>query len=87
MRKQSTKQKLAKKTLPKPVSRYFWGDNLKELNWKDHKNYITKTILEKGDSNAVNWLIKKAGKAYVKKIAQKERLDKKSKTFWNFYFT
>lgn len=73
--------------LPKQITKYFWGDNLKELNWKDHKDYITKTILEKGDSSAVKWLETKTNKNYLKKIAKSEKLDSKSKKFWNFYLS
>jgi len=67
--------------LPKTVTKYFWGDDLKELNWKDHKGYITKTILEKGDSKAIKWLVAKTGKSYIKKIAKVKKLDPKSKKF------
>ena len=73
--------------LPKTVTKYFWGDDLKDLNWKDHKAYITKTILEKGDSKAIKWLVAKTGKNYIKKIAKVKKLDPKSKRFWNFYLS
>lgn len=73
--------------LPKKVSKYFWGDNLKELNWENHKDHIIKTILEKGDSKAIAWLMTKTNKNYLKKIAKEKRLDPKSKHFWSFYFS
>lgn len=73
--------------LPKYISRYFWGDNLKELNWEDHKDYITKTILEKGDLPATKWLMAKTDKNYLKKITKEKNLDPKSKNFWNFYLS
>ena len=75
------------KKLPKTVTKYFWGDNLKDLNWKDHKGYITKTILEKGDSGAIKWLVAKTGKNYIKKIARERKLEPKSKNFWRFYLS
>jgi len=28
-------------TLPSSVQKYFWGDNLEELSWSKHKNYIS----------------------------------------------
>ncbi|OGD91325.1 hypothetical protein A3E14_02390 [Candidatus Curtissbacteria bacterium RIFCSPHIGHO2_12_FULL_41_13] len=73
--------------LPKTVTKYFWGDNLKDLNWKYHKDYITKTILEKGDSRAIRWLMVKMGKNYIKKVAKEKRLESKSKKFWRFYLS
>ena len=73
--------------LPKTVTKYFSGDNLKDLNWKYHKDYITKTILEKGDSRAIRWLMAKMGKNYIKKVAKEKRLESKSKKFWRFYLS
>jgi len=73
--------------LPKKIAKYFWGDNLEELNWKGHRDYITKTILEKGDLEALEWLFGKTDRNYLKKIAKKEKFEAKSKNFWNFYLS
>ena len=73
--------------LPKTVAKYFWGDNLKDLNWRDHKDYITKTILDKGNSQAITWLMAKTDRNYIKKIAKGKELGPKSKNFWNFYLS
>jgi hypothetical protein len=42
--------------LPRSVTRYFWGDNLQELDPQVHVAYITQTLLEKGDTEALRWL-------------------------------
>ena len=73
--------------LPNNVLKFFWGDRLKELSWGKHKDYIAKTILEKGDKQAVKWLLEKADKKYLKTIVKENELDLKSKNFWNIYLS
>jgi succinate dehydrogenase flavin-adding protein (antitoxin of CptAB toxin-antitoxin module) len=73
--------------LPQNVLKFFWGDNLSELNWESHKEYITKTLLEKGDKDAIRWLFERTDKDYLKKIVKEKRLDKKSENFWNLYLS
>ena len=63
--------------IPQAIFRLFWGDNLKELNWKKNKDYIAKTILEKGDKASIRWLLKKAGKLYLKDLVKSSKLDPK----------
>ncbi len=41
---------------PRSVGRYFWGDNLHEISLEKQAKYITQTLLEKGDTDAVRWL-------------------------------
>lgn len=74
-------------SLPKNILKLFWGDNLKELDWKKHKSYIVKTILEKGDKGAVKWLLGKVDKKYLKSLIKERGLDQKSKNFWNIYLS
>ena len=72
-------------TLPKSVLKYFWGDDLKDLSWAKHQDYITQTILEKGDSQAVKWLMQTIDKERLKSTLPHLKLDPKSKNFWSFY--
>ena len=65
--------------------KYFWGDDLKDLSWVKHQNYIIQTILEKGDRKAVRWLMKKINKKDLKNTLPHLKLDSKSKNFWHFY--
>lgn len=74
-------------SLPKKVLKFFWGDRLEELSWKKHKNYIAKTILEKGDKEAVKWLLSKADRKYLKTLVKEKGFDLKSKNFWNIYLS
>jgi len=73
--------------LPDGVLKYFWGDSLEELSWKRHKHYIAKTLLEKGDRNALKWLLGIADKKYLRTLVNEKKLDKKSKNFWNIYLS
>ncbi len=59
MRDHSLKLKSGERDLPDYVRKYFWGDDLNELSWKKHEDYIAKVLLERGDEKAVKWLLKK----------------------------
>ena len=73
--------------LPRSVLIFFWGDKLKDLNWEKHKKYIAKTLLEKGNRESINWLLRKADRAYLRGVVKNERLDPKSKNFWEIYLS
>ena len=73
------------KNLPASVLKFFWGDDLSDLSWEKHRDYIAKTILEKGDKEAIRWLLENADKEYLKKIVKEKRMDLKSKNFWSIY--
>lgn len=70
--------------LPKYITRYFWGDDLKSLSFAKHASHITRTLLEKGDTPAIKWLLKKSNKSLLKKELH-PRMNKKSKNFWQIY--
>ena len=73
--------------LPDYVTKYFWGDNLTELNWQDHQKYITQTILEKGDAPASVWLLSKYAKPDLLALIPQLKLTPKSKNFWTLYLS
>lgn len=73
--------------LPATIKKYFWGDNLDDIKWPNHKKYITQTLLEKGDEKAVVWLLGKVGQTEIKQILPKLKLSEKSKNFWQLYFS
>jgi len=75
------------KKLPKNILKLFWGDDLKDLDWGKHKDYIAKTILSKGDTGEIKWLFENAQKSYLKTLIKENKLDEKSKNFWNIYFS
>lgn len=73
--------------MPDEARKYFWGDDLGDLNWQDHKNYITQTLLEKGDEKAIKWLFSKIDRGSLAKILPQIKLSEKSYNFWNIYLS
>ncbi len=73
--------------LPTFLNKYFWGDDLNEINLKDHKNYIAKTILSIGDLRAVKWLDDKFDASFLKSLLNSKRIDEKSRSFWKLYYS
>ena len=74
-------------SLPKSVLKYFWGDNLQDLSWLKHQDYIVQTILEKGDKEAVSWLFSKKNKRELKNKLPQLKLSPKSENFWSIYLS
>lgn len=68
--------------LPQNLKKYFWGDDFSQLNTKDHKNYILKTLLEIGDQDAINWLFANFSKKELKQALPDLKLSPKSKNYW-----
>lgn len=73
--------------LPSFLNKYFWGDNLEEINLKNHKKYIARTILSIGDLEAVKWLNSKFDKPFLKRLLDSKQVDKKSANFWKLYYS
>lgn len=74
-------------SIPSQAKKYFWGDDLGQLNWQSHKQYIVQTLLNKGDEKSVSWLLKKMGTAQIKNMMLHIKLDHKSQNFWSIYFS
>jgi len=73
--------------LPIEVTKYFWGDDLNELNWKDHKRYISQTLLEKGDWKSIGWLCEKLSRKEILNTLNEYKLTEKSRNFWQIYLS
>lgn len=73
--------------LPTFITKYFWGDDLKELNWEKHHNYIIQTLLEKGDQRAYKWLLSKENPQSIHSLLSQLKLSKKSANFWSIYLS
>lgn len=74
-------------TLPQTIAKYFWGDNLDDLNWVQHSKYITQTLLEKGDTEAVKWLFSLIKRDEIKQLLPSLKLSPRSKNFWQIYLS
>lgn len=73
--------------LPDYITKYFWGDDLSELDLQKHQDYISQTILDKGDTKAVAWLFSQMKKETIKQKLPKFKLSPKSKHFWEVYLS
>jgi hypothetical protein len=73
--------------LPTSLKKYFWGDNLNDLKWPDHKKYIIQTLLEKGNGRAIRWLFNLTSKSQIIQLLPEFRLSKKSLNFWETYLS
>ncbi len=69
------------------VKKFFWGDDLTQLNWATHKKYIVQTLLEKGDQDSIQWLFEQANQTEVKEILPTLTLSPKSNNFWKLYLS
>lgn len=74
-------------SIPPYLTRYFWGDNVRQLNVKEHQKYIVQTLLEIGNNDAIQWLFSAVDKQTIKKLLPSLKLSKKSANFWNIYFS
>ena len=74
-------------SLPTYITKYFWGDDLQELDLKKNKEYIIQTILEKGDQKAIQWLLSEFDKDTLRQLISQIKLSKKSANFWGLYFS
>ncbi len=73
--------------IPDTVSRFFWGDNLGELNVEKHGKYIAQMLLDRGNTEAVRWLFTQFSPDQIKTWLPSLKLSKKSATFWSMYLS
>ncbi len=71
--------------LPPNVTKYFWGDDLNELNLNDHQDYIIQTLLDNGDEHAIRWLLRTYCKNDLYEMLPRLKLSPRSANFWNIY--
>lgn len=73
--------------IPDIVKKYFWGDDLSELNWEKHKLYIIETLLNKADKSALKWLFQQISPQEIQKMLPSLKLSTKSLNFWQIYLS
>ena len=76
-----------KMNLPATLKKYFWGDELNDIKWPNHKKYIVQTLLERGNSGAIKWLFNFVSKVQIRQMLPGLRLSKKSLNFWKIYLS
>ena len=72
-------------TIPPFAAKYFWGDNLQDLDLQNHKKYIIQTLLDKGNQESLHWLFSVFDKKAIKQLLPGLKLSKKSANFWAVY--
>lgn len=71
--------------LPKFITKYFWGDDLSQLDFSKNKKYILQVLLERGDQKAIQWLFSVLDRNFIKSTLPKVKLSEKSAHFWRIY--
>ena len=73
--------------LPKFLYFYFWDTNVKEVDTVKHKRIIAERVLDKGDEEAIAWLLNNYSVRFLKDVVRKTRnLSLRSIYFWVNYF-
>lgn len=78
---------MTRSSIPSHVLKYFWGDNLDELDLQRNNSYIIQTLLEKGDQKAIKWLFSTLSQDAVRDVLPVVKLSKRSAQFWNLYLS
>lgn len=73
--------------IPSYVTQYFWGDDLTQLGLQKNTKYISQTLLEMGNTDALHWLFTHRDKKAIKEELPTLRLSEKSANFWNIYLS
>jgi len=73
--------------LPLQAKKYFWGDDLDQLDWNQHKKYISQTLLDKGDAASISWLLKQMTPQELLKMLPSLKLSPKTRNFWKIYLS
>lgn len=73
--------------LPDYVAKYFWGDDVAELSWKQNKKYIVETLLNRGDERAIEWLFQNVEKKDITTELEQYKLEPKSANYWKLVLT
>ena len=75
------------KSMPSQAKKYFWGDNLDQLDLVTHQKYIAQTLLEKGDLASVSWLLNILTPKKLGRMLPRLKLSDKSRNFWAIYLS
>lgn len=73
--------------MPTYVTKYFWGDDLTQLSWEKNSKYMTETILNRGNTEAIYWLLNRVKKSKLSNDLQNLKLNPKSANFWRIYLS
>jgi hypothetical protein len=73
--------------LPNSLRRYFWDADTQKFSVKKQSNYIAERLLELAGVEALRWLEKTYGKAFLANLVKKSRfLSTKSANFYALHY-
>lgn len=74
------KRKISKKIGQK----YFWDVDFENLDYKKSAPFIIERILEYGDQEAANWMLKNYNRDDIfNTLNSSRRISSRSRTYWN----
>lgn len=74
------------KKLPAFLKQYFWDVDFAGLNFEKSRTFVLKRVLDRGDTKALNWLMKNFTKSEIKSLLLFTRdISQKTANFWADY--
>lgn len=74
------------KQIPDFLKEYFWDVDFDILDFKKSKVFILKRVIDRGDTNALNWIRQKYTNQEIKRLLLSTRdLSPKTANFWADY--
>jgi hypothetical protein len=73
--------------IPDRTKRLFWDVDQEKIDIRDHRSYIIRRIMDYGNVDDVNWMMKIYTSDEMIQVVKKRRgLSRKSAYFWSTYF-
>jgi len=74
------------KEIPQHLLRYFWDIDTEKINPSEKTNFIIERLLDKGDSDAVSWVLKNYSTQSIRKTFETlHDFSPKIGNFWKLY--
>jgi len=71
------------KQLPQDLKKYFWDCDFNELSMDKFAFFISERILNFGNFDSVNWLLKQIDREFLIEVIKNSRnLNKKTRNYW-----
>jgi hypothetical protein len=69
--------------LPDYVMELFKGEKSQNISWQSQRNYVVKTIMNKGDERSIGWLMRQMNKQALIKLFPRLKIEKNRINYWN----
>ncbi len=75
--------KIKTKKIPGKFRKYFWDCDFRSITIKEHLFFITERILNFGNMESLQWLLRHTDQESIRDVIKKSRnLSAKTKFFW-----